>query len=339
LLRFSRVGLVASLPVLSGGCGDVEVPEQGVPDLVSAIEADPAIEESFLDGCVRVYHVWKIQARVVHTTARDGPRARARMLVDSARTPFSDFWDGYVSSGFERWARRQLDVANDPRSEIPVQVDVADLIADIAIAVEQATGRRGCSDWYLVYGPGWANLGGLGTGEMLIDFFGLAREGGAEEVRTWLPHEFAHVIHGSRGPDPGRGTLLSAIISEGFASYFAYRYWDGAITPAQSLGFDESEWEWALQNEAELWALVSQELGTEDDDLIDSYRSRSQRVMPGAPSAIGYFLGYRITERFVAQNGLDSYLDIFDLPVEQVLQQSQYPAARESPDPASGPNG
>lgn len=305
-------------------CGGVEVPPEGLPELFAAVEADPALNESVLDGCVQIHHLWKLQVRAVHRTARAGVRARVRMLVDSVRVPFASFWDGYVSSGFERWARTELDLANDPRSGIPIRIDVAELIEDVTMRIAQSTGRRACVEWYLVYGPGWTNLGGLGTGEMIIDFFGLPKSGGVKDIERWLPHEIAHVIHGSRGHDPDRGTLLSAITSEGFASYFAYRYWKGSITPWESVGYSESEWQWALQHEAELWELASQDLAATDRDVITQYRSRSSRVPPQGPTAIGYFLGYRMAESFVAENGADSYHEIFDLPVEQVLVRSGF---------------
>jgi hypothetical protein len=46
------------------------------------------------------------------------------MLVDSVQKPYADFWNGYMPSGFRRWARTRLDLANDPRAVVPTQVDV-----------------------------------------------------------------------------------------------------------------------------------------------------------------------------------------------------------------------
>ena len=116
-------------------CRGVEVPPEGLPELFAAVEADPVLHETALDGCVQIHHLWKPQVRAVHRTAGEGIQRRVRMLVDSVRVPFASFWDGYVSSGFERWARTELDLANDPRSKIPIQIDVADLIGDDAGSV------------------------------------------------------------------------------------------------------------------------------------------------------------------------------------------------------------
>jgi hypothetical protein len=314
-----RLGLLGLV-----GCAGVDVPAEGLLDLIGAVEANPAVYESALDGCVEVHHLWKSQIRAVHRTAGQNSRARVRMLVDSVQKPYADFWDGYVSSGFRRWARLELDLAGDPRSTVPTQVDLLGLITDITASIEQATGRRGCAEWYLVYGPGWTNLGGLASGEMLIDFFGLPVGGGAEEIRRYLPHEIAHVVHDRREGDEDRGTLLSLIISEGLATYFSYRYWGDSMTPAEALSYSEEEWSWAIQHEQELWNRAKEELRSRDRDVILPYRSRSHRVRPDSPAAVGYFLGYRIVEAYEARNGKDSHYDIFELPGAVALEQSGY---------------
>jgi hypothetical protein len=251
------------------------------------------------------------------------------MLEDSVREPFSHFWDGYMSSGFRRWARTRPDLAGDPRAVVPTRVPLLDLIVDVTSRIEQATGRLGCADWYLVYGPGWTNLGGLSGGAMLIDFFGLPTEGGESEIRRWLPHEVAHIIRGSRSGDGDRGTLLSSIIGEGFASYFTDRYWGEEMSPSEALAYSEEEWTWALQHEEELWTAAQEILSSSDDDVMRPYRNRSARVRPEAPAAIGYFLGYRIVEAYVARHGPESYYDVFDLPVAAVLQRSGYLSSQD----------
>lgn len=315
--------LAAGVTVLSG-CQGPAVPPEGVPDLFAAIEASPAVHESALDGCVVLHHVWKLQVRAVHQTAQNGVRARVRMLVDSAYAPFASFWDGYVGSGFERWARREFDLAGDPRSPIPTRVDLLDLIAGVTSNIERLTGRRGCADWYLVYGPGWANLGGLSSGEMLIDFFGLPRAGGLENLRRTVPHEVAHVIHGERPDDPDRGTLLSSIISEGLASYFGDLYWGDDMSPAEALGYDQTEWQWALGHEGELWSLASGSLASREREVIERYRRADTRLVPEGPPKVGYFLGYRIVEAYVRRHGASSLQDVFHLPTRQVLERSGY---------------
>jgi hypothetical protein len=323
-IRFFQL-MVPSLGLLGLlSCGGVEVPAEGLPHLFAAVEANPGVYEATVDGCVEVHHVWKSQIRVVHRTAGQSVGAGVRMLVDSVQKPYADFWDGYVSSGFRRWARVELDLAGDARATVPTQVDLFGLITDVTANIEEATGRRGCAEWYLLYGPGWTNLGGLGSGKMLIDFFGVPPAESAREIHRALPHEIAHVVHNLREGDKDRGSLLSAIISEGFASYFADRYWGDALTPAEALFFSEEEWSWALQHEEDLWSEARKYFKSRDSETILPYRSRAHRVRPDAPTAVGYFIGYRIVEAYVAQNGEDSYYEIFELPVAVVLERSGY---------------
>jgi uncharacterized protein YjaZ len=114
------------------------------------------------------------------------------------------------------------------------------------------------------------------------------------------------------------------IITEGLATYFTDRYWGDAMTPAEALFYSEEEWNWAIQYEQELWAQAKEQLRARERDAILPYRSRSHRVHPDSPAAVGYFLGYRIVEAYEARNGKDSYYDIFDLPVAIVLEKSGY---------------
>jgi hypothetical protein len=238
-----------SMALLAGGCSEPPyVPLEGVPLLFRAAEAESELHETALDGCVQVHHIWKAQVRAVHRTAGRSTDERIQMLMDSAHAPYAEFWADY-NSGFERWARRDFDLAGDSRSAIPTQMDLLDLIAGATARAADMTGRLGCAEWFLVYGPGWANLGGLGDGSMLIDFFGLPTQGGIDNIRRTLPHEVGHIIR--RGPrhDPDRGTVLSSIIEEGFASYFADAYLGEQMTPNQALGYSEAEWRWALAHE------------------------------------------------------------------------------------------
>ena len=40
----------------------------------------------------------------------------------------------------------------------------------VTARAEGTTGLRACAEWYFVYGPGYANMGGS-DGRMLVDFF------------------------------------------------------------------------------------------------------------------------------------------------------------------------
>jgi len=300
------------------------VPPEGLPELYSAATVDPELEQSDAAGCVRVHEVWKAQVRAVHETAGLSWRDRAQALVEQAYDPFESFWRGYLGDerDFRRWIRR-LDLAGDPRRGIPLEAAPATLIASATAQMEELTGRRACAEWYVVYGPGWANLGVIGGVGMVVDFFGMPREGGTEDFRDYLPHEVSHIIDGGSEGESA-GTLLASIVGEGFASYVAAVFFRGAMSAAEALGYSEEEWAWAIEHEEEIWDLAKTLLMTRDPEEIRPFRAAGTRPIEGGPGKVGYFLGYRIVQAYVARFGDDSWVELYDLDAAEILERSGY---------------
>jgi hypothetical protein len=320
-----RFASLLTLVLLPAACGKPPyVPPEGIPQLFEVAIAAPELYEESLEGCVQVHHVWKTEVRAVHRTARRGVRERVRMLVDSTYSPYAAFWQGYVSNGFKGWARRNLDLVGDTRSAVPTQFDFLSEVTEVTTRVEEMTGSMGCAEWYLIYGPGWANLGGLSDGRMLLDFFGLPADDALGDIRRTLPHEVGHIIRRGPSHDPGTGTVLGSIIEEGFASYFADLYFGEEMTGRQSLGYSEVEWQWALDHEEELWDQALSELQKTDRDVIMKYRSAGAHLIPEGPPKVGYFIGYRIVQAYLERHGLGSLPDLLVLPVGDILDTSGY---------------
>ena len=249
------------------------------------------------------------------------------MLRDSVYTPYSEFWDGYVGD-FDRWARREFDLAGHPNRTFPTRVDLPPLIADATARAEEMTGLRGCASWHLVYGPGWAGMGGLSDGRMLVDFFGGHSK--ADDMHWGLPHEVAHVLRfQEREPEPWN--VLTAIFTEGMADFFKDIYWGDEQNAAEVLGYSESEWDWAIAHEAELWGMAIEQLEDTSRAIIDRYQSASQRLHPDGPRNAGYFLGYRISEAYIARHGPDALIDLFRLPARKILDDSGYSPQSSQP--------
>jgi hypothetical protein len=318
--------LIPGLAILVIACAEAPaVPPEGLPDLYAAVMADPEVEHTDADGCVRVHEIWKIQVRAVHETAGGSGRERTRALVEDVYRPFEGFWRGYLGDegDFRRWAGRRFDLAGDPRSGIPLETDPVELIEDATARMEELTGRRGCADWFVVYGPGWANLGVVGGAGLVVDFFGMPREKGAADFRAYLPHEVNHVIDGRSG-GPSAGTLLASMVGEGFASFVTVLFFGQEMSPAAALGYSAEEWVWAVEHEGEILAAVRDRLMTRDPDEIRPFRSASARPIEGGPAKIGYFVGYRIVEAYVARFGPESWLELYDLDAAEILERSGY---------------
>ncbi|MDE2796642.1 MAG: DUF2268 domain-containing putative Zn-dependent protease [Gemmatimonadota bacterium] len=321
-VRIAATTLVALLAVFPGlACGNApHVPPEGLPLLFEAVGEEPALYESAMDGCVEIHNVWKAQVRAVHLTAGGSISNRMEMLRDSAYAPYAEFWDGYASD-FVGWARRELDLASHPQRAFPTQVDLPSLIADVTAQAEEMTGFRGCAQWYLVYGPGWAGMGALTDGRMLVEFF--AHHSSPEDMRWALPHEVAHVIRGLES-EPKPWDLLAVIVTEGVADYFKDTYWGNDQSVPETLGYSRAEWDWAIAHESELWDLAMEQLGDTSPAVIHRYQAADKRVHPDGPTHVGYFLGYRIAEAYIARHGEDALVDLFRLSARKILEESGY---------------
>lgn len=324
-MRYRRQSFVAGALLLGSACHGPPpyVPPEGLPELFEAVEADPALLESAMDGCVQVHHVWKAQVRGLHLTARGSIADRVDMLRDSVYTPYSEFWDGYLGRGFERWVRRHFDLAGHPARTNPTRSDFVGVIADVGQRAEEMTGLRGCAEWYLVYGPGYAGMGGLSDGRMLVDFLALGGDFDTEDMRRVVSHEVAHVLRG-QASQPEAWTVLNVIVSEGMADYFKSVYWGDELNDAEVLGYSQSEWDWAVAHEPELWRIAREQLDDTSRTITDRYQRSDLRLHPEGPTRVGYFLGYRISEAYIARHGRDALIDLFRLPARKILDDSGY---------------
>jgi hypothetical protein len=290
--------------------------------LAAFVERNPGAIESSLGGCLRMHHVWKAQVRA----AAAPEEKRELLLIDTVFTPNREFWGGYLgdAAAFSKWVRTSKPIAADPRVDVPVRLRAGSLIVATAVRMEQLTGRRPCGDWFIVYGPGWTNLGGLGRNRMVLDIFGLPSRDPIGDVRFLLPHEMNHLLFDGPHRDGQRGTVLHRIIDEGFASFVADQYWGVGLSPAEALGYTDEQWAWAVEHEPLLWREARGHLSSTDRKTLDRFSSVSQSLVAGAPGKIGYFLGYRIVEDFVRRNGVDSWRQLYEMPLDRIVASTRF---------------
>lgn len=277
------------------------------------------------DSSLHVVNLYRLEGLALAQT--DGrPRSEAvDRLVRDVYLPYTAFWNGYLGGegDFREWAAGQLLVPDHPvRTRMAALLDVGldRRFIDGTDWIRRTTGGKPRGTWYIVFGPGWTDMGGLGGIGMVADFTKMQAD--AEAIADLLPHELTHQVHGGspgRINDPDRGTVLDRIVSEGFASYVAWVYGGGRRTPAQALMYPGAGWTWALVREAELRAAAAPLLRSKRRQDVDLVSNRSEHLVPGSPGADGYFLGYRLVEAYVAKRGRDSWKEIYDLPVGTVL--------------------
>lgn len=141
-------------------------------------------------------------------------------------------------------------------------------------------------------------------------------------VQEGIPHEFNHFIYEpTRDNDPDKDTPLRLTIDEGFACYYTYKYFNGKISKAQAVEqMTKKDWNWYIQNEKEIYNKCSPFFFYKGND--DPLRKLG--IEMNAPKTLFYWLGFRIIDLYVNKHGPDSWKDIYDLPVKDVLEKSGY---------------
>jgi hypothetical protein len=314
--------LVAAL-IACGAAGSVRAQMTSpVEPLIESIKGDPTVLESGLDGWVRLHHLWK--AQVLAATGRAESQEKA--LVDTVFKPNQAFWAAYLGdeAAFTKWVRAAKPLLDDSRLDVPRGLRVGAVIMETTRRMEQLTGRRACGEWFITYGPGWTNLGGLGNGRMVFDVLGLPISDPIGDIRFVMPHELNHLLFEQIPRLDSRRSLLYRMIDEGFATFVADEYWGVGLSPAEALGYTQEQWVWAVANEQTLWREAQAHLDSTDRKVLDRFSSASQQVIAGAPGKAGYFLGYRIIEDFVRRNGPQSWRRVYGMSLAEVVSATRF---------------
>jgi hypothetical protein len=144
-------------------------------------------------------------------------------------------------------------------------------------------------------------------------------------IEKGLPHELNHLAYEPfRESDPKKDSALRQTIDEGFACYFTWVFFDGRISKYEAVeNMTESQWNWYLANEQKLFNELKQYFEDEggDNPLL---RNDKLQLFKNAPKSLNYWLGFRIVEKYVEKNGADSWKDIYELNVQDVLEKSGY---------------
>jgi uncharacterized protein YjaZ len=141
-------------------------------------------------------------------------------------------------------------------------------------------------------------------------------------VQEGIPHELNHFIYEpTRENDPNKETPLRLTIDEGFACFYAYKYFAGKISKAQAVEqMTVDEWNWYLLHEKEIFDKCAPYFYYKGEE--DPLRKLGPDL--NAPKTLFYWLGFRIVEFYVKEHGSESWKDIYNLPVKEVLDKSRY---------------
>jgi hypothetical protein len=232
------VGLVAGL-TYGLLCAAPEADAQAPDSLAHRLAAVP-LELLLADSNLRIVNVYRPEA--VALLEANG-HSRAEVLDRLARDvyrPYAAFWKGYLGdeTQFREWAAASLFAADHPihmRLAALLDLRLDSLFTASARWLVNSTGRRPRGIWYIVFGPGWTDMGGFRDGSMVADFTKVEPDPDAIEYK--LPHELTHMVHGAspgQRSDPDSSTVLQHIVSEGLATYATYVYAAGRRPPRAS---------------------------------------------------------------------------------------------------------
>lgn len=251
---------------------------------------------------------------------------RNKAFVDNVYSPYKQFWEGYLGNGEKvaKWMNEAI--VNLPEFEKKNKsISGRKLIKQfrqVAKEMTRLTGYEPKGKWYVVYGPAWTDLGGLGEFAMLID---LSHENNSsnERIMKMFPHELTHQIMTNVNKHKDE-SAISSIIGEGFAVWMNQKYWGKKYTLAENLGYSESELQACDKSIEALKKIFLANKYSTDKDIIDAFRNRSQKPAESLPGAIGYYLGYRIVEAYVKKHGTDSWKDIFVKSPREIYEMSGF---------------
>jgi hypothetical protein len=144
-------------------------------------------------------------------------------------------------------------------------------------------------------------------------------------IEKGLPHELNHLAYEPlRKNDPGKNTALRQTIDEGFACYFTWIFFNKEISKYEAVeNMTENDWNWYMKNEKEIFNKLSPFFKDESGDN-PLMRNDKHQLFPNAPKTLNYWLGFRIIESYVKLNGENSWKDIYEMNVQEVLDNSEY---------------
>lgn len=275
---------------------------------------------------LQVYDISQQQLRVMEKYKVLDSASRARIFIDSIYTPYKDFWNGYAGNADDvaGWLADALTTLPEwqKKNKLISGTVLSKQLRKVAKELQTMTGYAPAGRWYIVYGPAWTDLGGLGDFAMLIDL-AHASNTSNEKIEQLFPHELTHQImtHVNKHKDT---TAISTIIGEGFAVWMNQQYWKNKLTLADNLGYTSTELELCDKNIATLKNFLATNKYSADKGMINVFRNRNEKLNDKLPGAIGYYLGYKIVESYVQKNGADSWKDIFIKSPREIYENSGF---------------
>lgn len=272
-----------------------------------------------------VINLFDTQLRLMNKYVNAPADQRNQALLDSVFFPHQELWKGYLGndSSFIDWLNETAFPNLSNYNQKAANIDLNKLTQDFEVTVDEMitfTGHQPVGKWYLFFGPAWVNLGGLNDGIMLID---LAHHANSDydQIVSWLAHEINHQIY-SNTSIPTNFKALKRVLDEGFACYVSYLYHNQNNSIAEELNYSDDDYQFCQTHEKELFTLLKKYYSSDEEKVARAFADRNFKFSPDYPGAIGYYIGFRVVEEFVKNQGPDSWKKIYVMNPEEVLELS-----------------
>lgn len=290
-----------------------------------------SIKDSLDFGDFKVYNIYKNQILTYRELKGEKDSIKiASKIVKNLLKPYPAIFKNcftYSESNFIPWNKAYIE--NDSlikeRIDIINTINLDSIIKSNYEKVSSFSGHKPTGAWYIYFFqyPEQCNMCGCGLNSMQLNLS--YPDFTVDGLNYLLPHELNHNIYDlTNKNDPDKETVLWDVINEGFATYFS-KVISKASTTKIFMTYNEKDYEWCLQNEKKIFEKAKPFLFSNNDEDYDELGDSDRNTfMENSPGKLGYFIGYRIVEKFVIENGKDSWKDIYKLPVRELLEKSEY---------------
>lgn len=294
------------------------------------------IETDKQDFGIEIIDLSQKQLKLYNQHVNTDSVQRVKIFRDSLYYPYQEVWNGYLGNietfdaVVEHYGIKNLDQLIEKNKLFYSNNNNESLLSSffrVRAGMLKLTGFASKGKWYLLYGPGIANLGGVGDGVMFIDF-NFPGNKDLPSVINWFPHELNHQIYANQKGETIQN-VLELCIDEGFAVYVNKLYWNTLgekedYSLAMSLNYSAEELINA-ENQLDFIRNYFEEnhLST-DNEIKNKFGSRNVKIKENLPGAIGYLIGFKIVESYIDIYGKDSWKDIYILPSEEILRKSNF---------------
>lgn len=298
------------------------------------------IKDSISVGKMTIHNAYKSQLLAHHNGRFD-----STMILKKVYQPNKHVFDSCLSQifgeengkkfkpeGLYMWNRKLL-AENESliRQKLAVldSVNVDQLFTKHLNALQKITGQQGEGKWLVYFGPkGFQIFGGCDNNAMILDMFG--SDWTMQSIDKVFAHELEHLLFNPiLEKDPNGRTGLGITLDEGLAAYFTSLY----LNQSQEEALYGKNTQILLDREKEIFEKLEPYFYKTNEEGCPIFRhcgrnSDCKPVVEGLPkeaeNELCYFLGFRIIQHYVAQNGKDSWKDIYTISLKDFFEKSGY---------------